>query len=101
MVAKSLGPKAITNIMNLGTTFTCIREGKRLLFVQCTALQFVMGFNHKDNKCHNINSKKDMLCNRETVTQIAPVFAGTKLSKKTPMHKINTLKLSFLFELQS
>lgn len=33
MLAKSLGPKAITHIINLGTTFTSIREEKRLLFL--------------------------------------------------------------------
>jgi len=31
MLAKSLGPKAITYTINLGTTFTSIREEKRLL----------------------------------------------------------------------
>lgn len=76
MLAKSLGPKAIMYIINLGTTFTSIKEEKKMasLFIQCTALQFIMGFNHKNNRCHNINSKKDALGNREAVTQIFPVF---------------------------
>lgn len=75
MLAKSLGPKAITYIINLGTDFTSIKEKKkRVLFIQCTALQFVMGFNQKDNRCRIINSKKDALGNRETIALIPAIF---------------------------